>query len=376
MSSSPQSIVGIDLGYHAIKAVRLVKKGDQYALARVAMIPTGLDVNGTQPTEQALGQQIKEIGMLVKLSGAEVHFTVNSPNSTVRYVELPHIPIEDVRSALKINSSTYLRQNFENYTFDACPLDARKPSKDKKANQPIPAGKVKTLVGGISSQEVMLYFHSSRRAGVRPKSLQLAPISLMNCFESAHQDLFQTQAIALLDLGYFSSSLTILEKGKPILTRPVPIGGKHVTEYIAQVMGVDFAKAEAAKIKGEADLEEAVTRTCATLIREINSSINFYEKNSDLPISKIYVTGASVVAEAVIAALGKDIATPCEAWNATQGLLMELPPDQQAAFSQNPYAYSVALGVARTYARSNKPPAAAVAPVPAPEPAPAPPTAT
>jgi len=348
----PSSVVGIDLGNSSLKAVRLQKKGAEYVLSRAAILPAPLDASVL--TEQRLADLIKQLISLVKTSGADVHFTVNSPNSTVRYVELPQISLSDIRSALKLNSATYLRQKFDNYTFDACPLDAEaeaalKESQKQKKDTSGVHGKVKLLVGGLPNTETMLYFHAARRAGIRPGSLQLSPISFINCFEAARPELFHNQAVALLDVGFLSSSLTILDKGKPLLTRSVPTGAKQITEYIAQSTNSDFAKAEATKLADDNLLGEATSKTCVTLIREVRSSINFFEKNSDQPISKVFVTGGSSSSPGVISVLCNEIGSPCENWDATAGLQTELPSEQQEIFTRNKAAFSAAIGTARSF---------------------------
>ncbi len=350
MSKQASTVVGIDLGNHSVKAVRLQKKGAQYVLARVANIPANREsATGALVTEDTIATLLKQAASLVKVSGADVHFTINATNSTVRYVELPQIHLDEMRTALKLNSTTYLRQNFENYTFDACPLDqAAAAALSGKAAKGA-HGKIKVLVGGIASSELVLYFHASRRAGMKPRSMQLAPISLINGFEAAYPEVFRTQAVALLDIGFLSSSLTILDKGAPLLTRSVPMGGKQITEYIAQMTSSDFPKAEAAKLKGETDVGDALTRTAVTLIREVRSSINFFEKNSDQPLSKVYLSGGSVRSAAVVEALSSDIGATCEPWNAAQGLSIELPAEQQEIFTQNQSSFAAALGAARTY---------------------------
>lgn len=357
----PNHIVGIDLGNHSFKAVCLRKRGDHHVLTGVAMAPNQQDSpQQTLQTEQHVASQIKALVSLLNVSGADAHYSINSPNSTVRYLELPKIPLQEVRSALKLNSVMYLRQNFENYTFDVSPLDQEAAAalgsgtlksrlRFKHETAPPSHGKIKILVGGIFTPEIVLYFHASRRAGIKPKSLHLAPISLMNGFEAAYPEIFHTEAIALLDLGFLSSSLTILDKGIPLLTRAVPVGGKHITECIAQMSGMNFVKAEIAKLQGDSTLEDAVTRTAITLIREIRSSVNFFEKNSDRPISKIYVSGASAHSPVVINILTRDVGTPCEPWNNTEGLILELSTKQQDIFDQNRFAFSTALSVARTY---------------------------
>jgi type IV pilus assembly protein PilM len=350
MSKAPTSIIGIDLGNDTLKAVRIDKKGGQFVVVRMGMIPKTRLSNAQQLlTEQDVSSQLKELAGHVKASGADVHYTINSPNSTVRYAEIASMPQDDVRSALKLNSAAFLRQNFENYVFDVCPLDSETAASLKLKKGKPSAGKMKLLVGGVSFPETLLYFHASRRAGIKPKTLQLAPISLINCLEGAYPDVFHSQALALLDLGYLTSTLTILDKGKPILTRSVPVGGRQITEYIATMNNSDFAKAEAAKLEGDDHLGEAVTRTCVTLVREVRSSINFFEKNSDLPISKVLMGGASVRSPVIVEALAKDIGAPCEIINPTRGLVDGLPADQQQVFRQNLVAFSAAVGAARTY---------------------------
>ena len=215
-------------------------------------------------------------------------------------------------------------------------------------------------MGGISSTEVVLYYHAARRAGIRPQSLQLAPISLCNGFEASKPQVFAGEALALLDLGLLSASLTILERGKPLLTRAVPVGGKHLTEALMQTLGMDFIKAEAAKLQGHERLGPAVSQTCANLIREVSSSVNFFEKNTENLVSRIYVAGASAKSPLILEVLGRDTGKTCEAWSAAEGLEVELPVEQREMFLQNEMSFCAALGVARSYVSAAPVPASPV----------------
>ena len=55
MKKAPAIVVGIDLGNSSLKAVRLQKKGNQYVLARVALLPNPRNPQDQAiPTEQAV----------------------------------------------------------------------------------------------------------------------------------------------------------------------------------------------------------------------------------------------------------------------------------------------------------------------------------
>jgi hypothetical protein len=64
---------------------------------------------------------------------------------------------------------------------------------------------------------------------------------------------------------------------------------------------------------------------------------------------------------AVIETLSKDIGIACEALDGTNGLAVELPPEQQAIFAKNKSAFTAALGVARSFTVVTEAPKAPVA---------------
>ncbi len=364
---TPNAIVGVDLGNHSLKTVRLQRRGNALTLTRVSLVPSHYDPqNHTPPTEHELAALVRSALSTVRASGADVHFVVNSLGGTIRYVDLPRMPLDDLRSALKFNSATHLRQNLENYTFDIGALDeeaagAFAPASRKGA----PAGgKTKALVVGLPNTEAILYYHAARRAGVRPRSLQLAPIALINGLAASDPELFRGDSIALLDMGLLSTSLTILDHGKPHLTRAVPFGGKHLTEYLAQGSSADYARAERAKTQGETDLAQALAQAGANLIHEIRSSINFFEKNTEQAISRVLVAGASARSETLIAALADQSGKVCQPWCPSARLALQLPPEQREMFAAHQAAFATALGVALTHLPGARPAAAAASPTP------------
>src|SRR5438876_3028912 len=114
--SKRDQILAVDLGSRRTKAVQLQRRGDSFALTGYAMldapvfdktIPVELLTEHLQTLSQTLGTKTKLLALTVGVS-----------DSVVRPVEMPRIPIEDLRQVLKLNSKTYLQQDLSNCVFD------------------------------------------------------------------------------------------------------------------------------------------------------------------------------------------------------------------------------------------------------------------
>ena len=347
-----KTVIGIDLGLHTLKAVCIQGGAKAAVLTRASIVPqTAITESIQQAAEKALSGQIKDLITQLKGTKGECHFSLNSPSAVLRYVETPYYSQADMRSSLKLTHQTYLRQTFENFTFDGICLFGEpelqgKSKKDPKAEEDKHAKKGKTLIAGLPSPEVMALFLAATRAGVEPKSLSLAPLSLINGFQSAFPQQFGEGAVLLLDIGHSSTSLTIIHQGNIFLTRIVNVGGKNVTEYLAQTRG-DAQKAQEAMVEGGDPLGEAVQSGLAPTIREVRSSINFFERNADTDIQKVYLSGTLVKAPVSLNTIQSELGFSCEVWNPAEGLQVSLPPGQRELYSENQAAFAVAIGTAR-----------------------------
>jgi len=98
----------VDLGARTTKAILLERRGELLALSRFALldtpiyekkISTELLADHLRAVAQALGSETKVLTLAVGLDDA-----------VVRPVELPQIPVDEMRMVLKNNTKTYLQQ--------------------------------------------------------------------------------------------------------------------------------------------------------------------------------------------------------------------------------------------------------------------------
>jgi len=347
-----KNVIAIDVGLHSLKAVCLSGSSATPSLSRAAMIPqTAMSSSIQQASEKAVAAQLKELAGQLKASG-DCHFAFNSPSAILRYVETPYYPQSDLRASLKLNHQTYLRQNFENYTFDGVCLFQggelpRKKEKDAKADAQAQSKKGKTLIAGLPTTEVLIFFMAAKRAGLEPKSLTLAPLSVINGYECGSPDSFHQEAVLLLDIGHLSSSLTIVHQEAVFLTRIINLGGKNVLDHLVQTQGSAAAAEDALRQGGEA-LGQAIQASLGPMMREVHSSVNFFERNAETDLKKIVVSGRLSRAPVTAEVVQKEVGFSCEVWNSAGGLKNSLPAGQRELFGENEAAFAVAMGTARS----------------------------
>ncbi len=347
-----KNVIAIDVGLHSLKAVCLSGSARSASLSRAAMIPqTAMSQSIQQASEKAVAAQLKDLAGQLKAGRYECHFAFNSPSAVLRYVETPYYPQSALRASLKLNHQTYLHQNFENYTFDGvCLFDdaeqLKRENKEKKTDTDKSLKKGKTLIAGLPTTEMLMFFMAARRAGLHPRSLSLAPLGIINGYECACPGSFQQEAVLLLDIGHLSSSLTIVHQGSIFLTRVINLGGKNVLDHLTQTQG-SAAAAENAEIEGGEAFAQAIQAGLAPMMREVHSSVNFFERNTEANLKKIVLSGKLANAPVTISVIQQEVGFPCEIWSPAEGMKNSLPSGQKEMFAQNQSAFAVCIGTAR-----------------------------
>src|ERR1051325_8550353 len=109
-------ILAVDLGARTSKAVHLQSHGDSFTLSGFAILDAPI-VEKVLSAE-TLADHLKAISQAVGVKTKQVSLTIGLNDVLVRHVEMPLIPAEEMRAALKLNSRAYLQQDLRNYIFD------------------------------------------------------------------------------------------------------------------------------------------------------------------------------------------------------------------------------------------------------------------
>lgn len=336
-----EHIVVVDLGTRATKAVHLQRKGGlfdfvDYAILDAPVYDRSLSVEllaeHLKAVNQALGGRVKQITLAVGVN-----------DSVLRHTEMPFIPVSDMRALLKFNAKSYLQQELPDYVYDCYILPPSGGAKldTIKANQ-----KVKVVVAGARRQLVEDIQAATKSVGLSADEIAPGVIGPANAFEMVEPELFSRSVVALVDLGFKSSSISILLNGEMVLTRVVGIGGDKITSGLAETMGISYAEAEGIKVGMAEEVQGIIQPLLSPLGRELRASIDFFEHQHDKAVNQIYISGGPARSPFVIETMQMELMVPCKTWNPAQNLRLALPPQRLSELEQMAPQLAVALGVA------------------------------
>ena len=267
----------------------------------------------------------------------------------MRQAELPRRPIPDLRLLLKLNSKAYLQQDLSGYIFD-CYVSAKaapEPKAPEGGKEPAAAQqKQKVLVAGARDQLINDFVAAAKSAGLVAAYITPTLIGPINCFERAMPEVFAKEAVALVDLGFRSSSICILMEGELALSRVVTIGGDKLTQSLADILNISYAEAEGIKVGIPTEVQSHIESMIQPLGREFRASIDFFEHQQDRTVSQVFVTGGSARSEVILHALQQELMLECKVLNPTSCLEKQLPPQQMSEIEGAAPQLAVALGTA------------------------------
>ena len=343
-SARRDQVIAIDLGGRTTKAVLMQRRNDAYVLARYALA----DAPAPQKTFSAdvIGEHIKSIVETLEAKTKSVTLAVGVQDLMVRQAEMPQLMLQDMRLVLKTSPKTYLQQDYPNHIFDCYILPTKVPAKaDDKAKLNM-SQKFKVLVTGAKKQYVEDMTAAVAKAELKADGIVPGIIGPINSFEAANADLFHKSIVALVDIGFKSSTICILQEGELVLSRVVGIGGDKITGGLAENMAISYAEAEGIKMGMPAEVQPILEALVAPLGRELRASVDFFEHQQEKQVSHIFVSGGSSRSEFVVKILESELMMPCQTWNPGTAFQLALPPHQMAEVDQVIPHLTVAMGAA------------------------------
>lgn len=300
--------IGLDIGSHSCKAVELALKENGYELVNWAIEPCQ---NGGE------AEAVKKILKKLAVEQKDVYTAVPNQGTLIRYLAMPRMPLEDLRSSILLEADKYFPFPKDQVYLDCFILDPK--GKDSKMSVLIAAAKRETVDQRIQFLTDL---------GIQTQFIGLTAIALANAFCALKQNdkipesqavfLSPKEATALLDLGDTTSSLVIVKEFTLRFTRCIATAGRELNHRIANVLGISPREAEQIKSYPQGQLESVLSAcesALVSLVSEIRLSFDYYTTENNAQIARLYLTGGSSLLEGIEKFFTAQLELPVERWN-------------------------------------------------------------
>lgn len=338
-------VLAIDLGARTTKAVVMQRKGDRFSLANYAIVDSPVFEKG--PTPELMADHLKNVCRDLGNKARQVTIALGVGETIFRHVEAPLMPVADLRLMLKFNTKTYLQQELPDHVFD-CEYVASGDSPRGQENVKVTAAsqKHRVLVGGARRETLETMQSALKTAGLLGDHMVPGLVGPVNAFELAEPDAFRKEVVALVDLGFKSSSITILDCGEIKLNRVVAIGGDRFTHGLAEALNISYQEAENIKLGMASEVAQNLEPLIHPLGRELRASLDYFENHHDKTVSNVYFTGGCSQSELIVQTLQAEMMIPCHVWSPIKTLQVGLAPEKMGDIEHLAPQLTVAIGAA------------------------------
>ena len=301
--------MGLDIGTSGVRAAELKLGKGVTTLERFGQValPVGAVRDGEVIEVDAVAAAVKQLWAQAKFSTKRVVVGVANQKVVVRQVDLPWLPVEELRKSLAFQVQDFIPMPVEQAILDFHPLE--------EFTSESGARMLRVLLVAASRDMVRSALAAVEGAGLQPTMVDLTSFAVLRSQVTAGAGL-AVESEALVDIGASVTTIVVHQAGVPRFVRILLMGGGDITDAVAERMGVPAEQAETFKqatgltpIAALADPHPAVRAlesTVAAFVEEVRGSLDYYlAQPGSARVSRVVLSGGG----SRLGGLGDRIAT-------------------------------------------------------------------
>ncbi|MHC4376659.1 MAG: type IV pilus assembly protein PilM [Planctomycetota bacterium] len=340
MFKKKNSVVGLDLGTHCMKAVEVSLEGQEPLVTGFSMVEVAPDSDRSA--------KLAELLSAARFNSKRVVTSVAGQAVVVRYISMVQMSDAELKEAVRFESEKYLPFDPEDVVMDCQRL--QNGSGESAEGDQVPVVLVACQRGAVDS-----LVQDLSKNGLSPEAVDVDVFALSNCWElaSAATDMgeYSTEEVAtsLVEVGASRTQINVQRGGETCFSREVGIGGSDMTKAIARRLGLDFEEAEALKCDpGERDLEvrRAIGPVLEDLVSELGLSLDFVENREGVRVERVLLSGGGVLAPGCIEFVEQATGRTATTWNPLDAVQVDSDRVDLERLESFASSLAVAIGLA------------------------------
>jgi type IV pilus assembly protein PilM len=336
------SLVGLDIGSSAVKAVELTKSRTGYQMTGFAYQPLGPDavVDGAVMDSPAVAEAIKRTLTAGRFKRKSVAAGVSGHSVIVKRIVLPVVTEKEVDAAIRFDADQYLPFGLADVNMDyqvLGPNDGDEPG-------------MEVLLVAVKKDKIQNHTNVISLAGRSANVVDIDAFALQNAFEINYPSRDHVTT-ALLNIGASLMNINITKGGVPLFIRDVSVGGNQYTDILQKELELSFQEAEDLKVgKGrgtEAEMVQPLLESITDmLIGEVQKTFDFFKETyPSESIARVLISGGTSRMSGLAEKIETTFGCPAEVLDPMKAIKLGSNVDAAKVASLGP-ALTVAVGLA------------------------------
>lgn len=336
-----KTLVGLDIGSKFIKALQLTNAGSQ---SKPKLIVTEFGIKEVYPGV-SIPELIKELFAAKKFKIKRVVSSISGKSVFVRYINIPTVPNDQLREAIKYEIGKYVPLDISDLYLDCQSVEETKH--DGKTSES------KVLFSAAKIAYLNDYIRTVEMSGLIPHVIDVDCLALFNAFcvmgFKNPEMIYEDKYTVLVDVGASKTNVHIVKGSVPCFNRESYRGGDDITNELVKKLSVDAKQAEGIK-RNPGDqkdkVEEAIASIVDDIAHDIRMSIDYFEGQHEAQAERVFVTGGAAFTNLLIDTLAKMTGKNLTAWNPLDSVELNLPQESEKELKEASLQSTVALGLA------------------------------
>ena len=241
-------------------------------------LPLGAVRDGEVIDSDAVAAAIKQLWAQAKFSTKRVVVGVANQKVVVRQVDLPWLPIKELRESLSFQVQDFIPMPVEQAILDFHPLEEFTNEQGGRMLRVLLVAAARDMVGSAMD--------AVTKAGLEPSMVDLNSFAVLRSLVTGGSGIGSMEAEAFVDVGASVTNIVVHQGGVPRFVRILLMGGADITDAVAERLGVPMDQAESVKqgsglatIPGQGEnhpASRAIEQTGSAFVEEVRGSIDYY----------------------------------------------------------------------------------------------------
>ena len=272
--------MGLDIGTSGVRAAELTHGRSGVALERFGQValPPGAVRDGEVVDVDAVAGALEHLWASARLRSRKVVLGVANQKVIVRQVELPWLPLAELRSSLAFSVQDHIPLPVDQAILDVHPLEEFVSEGGQRMVRVLLVAAARDMVDGL--------LRAVQAARLEPVAVDLTPFAVLRSLVASSSGLASLEAEALIDVGARVTNIVVHQGGVPRFVRILLMGGADITDAVAERLGVPLDEAE--QLKQEVGLApvggalvphpaaHVVEAAGGAFVEEVRGSLDYY----------------------------------------------------------------------------------------------------